>query len=176
MAIFSINKIFEIEYGEYPQSVVSENNSRKLEFLYSLEELETTGKIYTTDSARNSNSNAKFMARDFIEYEFEGKKYIRFVTDNSYCNGNLLSDGRKIYPNYVYWINVEPITWIIDLKNQIILSKKILFSGIQYNNYSEINDKFENSDIYIFLNEILVKDILPSYTRNKKLVKTINYN
>ena len=163
--------IFEIEHGEYPQCIVSESFSRKLELLYDLNELNCTGKIYTLDSARKINSNALFMARDFVEYEYEGKKYIRFVTDNSYCNGNLLSDGRKIYPNYVYWIKVEAIKWIIDLDMNIGLSKNILFSGIQYNNYNKSNSNFEESDIYIFMNEIFINDIIPSKNKSKKLIK-----
>ena len=172
----SHENIIEVNYGEYPQSIVSESKSCELEILYELDELETTGKIYTTDSARNSDSNAKFMGRDFIEYEFEGDKYIRFVTEKSYCNGNFLSDGRIIHPNNVYWVKVEPITWIVDLNKNMAITKDIIVAGIQYNNYNKINTKFEDSDMYIFLNVILVKDILPNYTISKRLYKTLNYN
>lgn len=172
---FSQDNIIEVEYCEYPQEVVNDDLSYKLEVLYGINELEETGKVYTTDCSRDCNSNAKFMARDFIEYIFEGKKYIRFATEKSYSNGNLLSDGRKIYPNYVYWVRVDPIVWIIDLKNHDILSKNILFSGIQFNNYNKINTCFEDSDIYYFLNEVFSKNIIPIQKNNKKLVRSLNY-
>jgi hypothetical protein len=165
------NDIYESYFGEYPQTVVGVSVSNKLSILYDLGELEETGKIYTLDSSHNSNSNAKFMARYFIEYELNGHKYIRFLTDNSYCNGNFLSDGRKIYPNSIYWVSVEPITWIVDNKNNIALSKNILLSGIQYNNYDKDNQEFEDSDIYNYLNKIFLNDIVPSKSYNKQLVK-----
>lgn len=165
------NKIIELVYGEYPQNIVEKEESSTLELLYNMNQLIETGKIYTLDSPHNSNSSAKFMERNFVEYIYNNQKYIRFVTDNSYCNGNLLSDGRKIYPNYVYWINVNPITWIVDCKNSIAISKDILLAGIQYNNYNKINKKFEESDIYEYLNYYFINDIIPSNTNIRKKVK-----
>lgn len=165
--------IFEIKYGEYPQTIVCKESSHRLESLYQLDKLNLTGKKYIVDSAHRSNSSANFMARDFFEYEYEGKRYIRVVSENSYCNGNLVSDGRKIYPNYVYWINVEPITWIVDTNNNLALSKNILFAGVQYNNYNKINSTFEESDMYLYLNEIFAKNIEPSKKREKILIKSL---
>ena len=169
----SYDTIFEIEYGEYPQTVVCESNTHQLELLYELDKLNLTGKKYIVDTAHRSNSNALFMARDFIEYEYNGNKYIRFVTDDSYSNGNLLSDGKTIYSHHVYWIQVEPIKWIVDFNENIILSKNILFAGVQYNNYNKINSTFEESDMYLYLNEIFAKNIEPSKKREKKLIKSL---
>ena len=165
------NDIYESNFGEYPQTIANVNISNKLSALYEMGELEETGKFYTLDSSHDKGSNAKFMGRDFIEYELNGHKYIRFVTDNSYCNGNLLSDGRKIYANNVYWVNIEPITWIVDSKNKLALSKNILFAGIQYNNYDKDNCKFEDSDFYKYLFDVFLSDIVPSKINNKQLVK-----
>ena len=165
------NEICEVNFGEYPQSVANESISLELSNLYEIDELRKTGKIYTLDSSHNSNSNAKFMARDFVEYELNGHKYIRFIVDNSYCQGNFLSDGKKIYPHNVYWINVEPITWIVDYKNNLAISKYILFSGIQYNCYDKDNNIFADSCIYNYLNDIFLNDIVPSKINNKQLVK-----
>ena len=44
--------IIEVEYGEYPQTIVDEGYSRELERLYNSNNLRTTGKSYTTDSVR----------------------------------------------------------------------------------------------------------------------------
>lgn len=163
--------IYEANFGEYPQSVATANVSKALSDLYELDELSETGKIYTLDSSHSSGSNAKFMARDFIEYEYNGEKFIRFEVDKSYCNGNFLSDGSRIYPNYSYWICVEPITWIVDEKSGIALSKNILFAGIQYNNYDKENNNFEDSDLYNYLNDVFLCDIVPSKNIGKQLIK-----
>ncbi len=165
------NDLYEANFGEYPQTVANVGISNILSYLYDLDEIEKTGKVYIMDSSHGSYSNAKFMARDFTEYIYNGKKYIRFEVDNCYCNGNFLSDGMKIYPNSVYWVCVEPITWLVDEKNGIALSKNILFAGIQYNNYDKDNCKFEDSDFYKYLFDVFLSDIVPSKINNKQLVK-----
>lgn len=168
------DSIIEFEYGEYPQTVVSEKCSRELEIMYNLGILETTNKFYTTDTTRTDvNSSARFMARDHVEYEYNSEKFIRVVTQNSYCNGKLLSDGRIIHPKNVYWIRVEPITWIMDLNDNIILSKNILLSGLQYNSYDNINHNFDDNSIHHFMNTKLIKDIIPSQKKIRKKVKSL---
>ena len=82
------NGILEVEYGEYPQTVVSEDLSKTLEIAfanmpYSNNEMKTTGKSYTTDSVRYQDSYTPFQARAHTEYEYNGGKYIRFVGDSN---------------------------------------------------------------------------------------------
>lgn len=167
---FNNNEIFEEHFGEYPQSIAGLMEQFLLENLYNLNELEETGKRYVVDSYHSRDSNAKFMKRDLVEYEYNGKKYIRFVTDSFYDREGILSDGTVVKPSNVYWIKVEPITWLFDLKNKMALSKKILFSGIQFNNYEKENALFEESDIYNFLNNIFLKDIININESRKKLI------
>lgn len=173
---FSNNEIFEEQFGEYPQSIAGLMEQFFLENLYNLNELTLTGKRYVVDSSHTRDSNAKFMGRDLAEYEYNGKKYIRFVTDDfNSCEG-ILSDGAVVKPNNVYWVKVEPITWIFDKKNKMALSKKILFSGIQFNNYDKENILFEKSDIYIFLNNIFLNDIISINESSKQLIRVGTYH
>lgn len=154
--------IHEIKYGEYPQTIVDDFTMIKLESIYQNNELEETGKKYTVDNSHNINSNAIFMPKDIIEYYYNGHKYIRFKTCNiDYC-GNRLSNGRIIRENSVYWVKVEPIEWIVDFKTGLMLSKKILLAGIQYNNYKKSNTNFKESDIYNYLNKYFSKEIITS--------------
>ena len=156
-----LNGIFEVEYGEYPQYVVSEDFSRTLESAYLNRTINQTDKKYTTDSVHPHDFDTSFQAREHIEYEYNGKKYIRFVGDSN-CEGCVLSDGRKIQEGGVYWVEVEPIKWMIDEKNNIVLSKKIIFAGVQFDVQEYYTGDFENTTICIFLNEIFAKDIIPS--------------
>ena len=153
--------ILEVEYGEYPQTVVSEDFSRTLERAYSNRTINQTNKKYTTDSVSYEDIDTPFKARTHIEYEYNGKKYIRFVADSN-CEGEILSDGRKVKEGKPYWVEVEPIKWMIDKKTNIALSKKLIFSGVQFNNKRNYQGNFENTDIYRFLNDIFAKDIIPS--------------
>ena len=151
--------IKETLYGEYPQTIVDENYSRELERAYNNGSLKTTGKKYTTDSVRFQDTVTSFRARVHTEYEYKGSKYIRFVGDSN-CDGEVLSDGRKIQSGNAYWVRVEPIIWLVDEKANIALCKKIIFSGVQFNNRSYYKGDFEKTDIGRFTNTIFAKEII----------------
>ena len=156
----NINGIKEIEYGEYPQTIVDYMFSCRLEKAYNKRVLRATGKSYTTDSIGVNDFDTSFRARTHIEYIYKRKKYIRFVGD-SICDGKVLSDGRTIKKGTPYWIEVEPITWLVDEKANIALSKKIICSGVQFNAVKDFKDDFYASDIKKFMDVYLIKDIIP---------------
>ena len=93
----SVNGIKIIEYGEYPQMILPFDISYLLDREY--EKLKT-GKIYI------------FTMNDLLieceEYQCNGKKYIRFVPnyDIETFGYGILSDGRKVKKDEVYWIEV----------------------------------------------------------------------
>ena len=159
------HKINEIKYGEYPQTIVDEDYSLELEIAfanmpYSNNEMKATGRIYTTDSVSYQDFDTSFKARAHTEYEYKGSKYIRFVGDSN-CYGQILSDDRKIQSERVYWVNVEPITWIVDEKADIALCKKIIFSGVQFDDVRNYKGDFKKTNIYRFMNTYLAKEIIP---------------
>ena len=160
------NGILEVEYGEYPQTIVSENFAITLERAYQNGAINQTGKMYTTDSVKYDDYDTPFQARTHIEYEYNGKKYIRFVGDSNGA-GEILSDGRKVEKGKVYWVEVEPIKWLVDKRANIALCKNIIVSGIQFNE-KYYDGNFKNTRMYKFLNEIFAKDIIPSKIGEKK--------
>ena len=154
--------IKEVEYGEYPQSIVSEDYSEVLEDKYKAgKNIRKTGRTFTIADA---DSDKGFIPKKLEEYEVDGKKYIRFESGVLVYN-NILSDGRKAEDNQVYWLNVEPIKWMVDNESGVALSKYILFSGIQYfHDYEEIVDEivvpYSHSDIKSFLDTYFSKEII----------------
>ena len=165
--------VVEIEYGEYPQTIVEKQYSNLLEQKFNNRLLNKTGKIYTTDSVNWKNNKTGFTPKEHIEYELYGKKYIRFIAnENCYDFDEVLDGGREIKLGEVYWVKVEPIIWLVDEKSNITLSKKILVSGIQFDNSNQYDGVFENTFMYKYLNEIFAKDIIPSkQLYNKQLIK-----
>jgi len=155
-----LNGILEVEYGEYPQTVVSEDFSKILEEAYLKKSMKQTGKSYTTDSVSYRDFDTPFRARTHTEYEYNGRKYIRCVADVN-CGGEILSDGKFILYDNPYWVEVEPIKWMVDEKANIALSKKILFSGVQFNRRRDYKGDFSKSDIKIFMDNYFSKEILP---------------
>lgn len=163
------NGILEVEYGEYPQDIVSEDFSRILEkaftnMSYSNTGMKTTGKSYTTDSVRYQDTDTPFQARTHTEYEYNGKKYIRFVGDSN-CSGKVLSDGRTIQNGDIYWIEVKPIKWMVDEKTNIAITKKIIFSGVQFNRIMNYTGGLNRTDIKYFMDKCFSKDIIPSFSK-----------
>ena len=152
------NGIKEIEYGEYPQTIVTETLSQELENLYNNNILKTTGKNYTTDSVKYDEHNEKFNARIHTEYEYNGSKYIRLVGDYN-CDSETLSDGIMVKKGQPYWVKVEPITWLIDEKANIALAKKILFAGVQFKNTRDYDGDFSMTDIKQFMDRYFAKEI-----------------
>ena len=157
--VIGASGIKEILYGEYPQTIVDENYSRELERAYNNGSLRTTGKNYTTDSVRYQDYDTNFRPRAHTEYEYNGSKYIRFVGDSN-CDGEVLSDGRTIQSGNTYWVRVEPITWLVDERANIALSKKLIFSGVQFKNRRDYKGDFDRTDIKQFMDNYFSKEIV----------------
>ena len=172
-----VNGIKEIEYGEYPQTIVDETYSCELENAYNNGALRLTGKKYTTDSVDYDNSDIIFKARTHIEYEYNGSKYIRFVADKA-GGEQILSDGRDIKGKKAYWVQVEPIIWFVDEKANVALSKRILFSGIQFNNNRDYNGDFDRTNINLFMNNCFSKEIATNktYSQSTSVEKNIEFD
>ena len=153
-----INGILEAEYGEYPQTIVPEEFAKTLEEEYLSGKMEQTEKKYTTDSVWYLRYSTPLQKRTHNEYIYNGRKYIRFVGDHI-CELRKLSDRRVIKKNEVYWVEVEPIKWLIDEKTGKALSKKILFSGVQFDIDRKDDVTFEESVIKQFMDEFFSNEI-----------------
>ena len=174
-----VNDILEVEYGEYPQTIVSEDFSKTLEKAYLNKKINHTRKSYTSVSDIYQDKDMPFQEKTHTEYEYNGRKYIRFVGDSN-RRGKYLSDGRIIEEGNVYWIEVEPIKWLVDEDADIALSKNILFSGVQFKKEGNYNGDFSTTYIKKFMDTNFSKDIIPSKVKtntNVENIKRINpYN
>ena len=95
-----------MEFGEFPKSFVGEKFNLELENAYEKKLLQATGKEYI---GRFENDGKCIFHN---EYEYNGQKYVR-VNSASYDNQNFFSDGTKVLYNQIYWLKVEPLTWMI---------------------------------------------------------------
>lgn len=154
----------EITFGEYPQTVVSEDYSKQLEHVYLNNWMKETGKSYYIKDSWYST---------YEEYEYEGKKYIR-VPGKSLSAGYTLSDGRAVKINEPYWIEVEPIVWLVDEKSNLAITKNILLGSFSISRNAIIPSEFKKSDLYKYINEYFAKSIfsdLKMNTMNEDLEK-----
>jgi len=150
-AVWGANGILEVEYGEYPQQAVDKELSEILESEHQNQKLIATGKTYVTKMRHN-------------EFEYDGKRYVR-VLANLDQDPTTLSNGVEVKTGDAVWVEVQPIKWLVDEKDKILLSKKGIFSGITYS--SQYTGDFKKSYVKMFMNTYFAKDIQTSKTMNR---------
>ena len=158
-----VDGVVKIEYGEYPQTKLNENDNYELEKLFIDRKLIKTGKKYVLYI---SEFNLRHYKEDLFnknlykisEYEYNGDKYIRYprIDDNN-------------LEQYL-WFKVEPIIWYVDKKLDIAFSEKVLISNIHFD-LPYYNQVYKKSGIYYFLNNIFSKDIKPSKIKQNNEIK-----
>lgn len=126
--------IVEVEYGYYPQKVVSRDMQERLEQAYRYGNIQKTGNGYTTDSRKYDDYSKGFQAKTHEEYEYNGRRYVR-VEANSDFDGSefTLSNGERYRDGDNVWVEVEPVKWWVDEKARMMITEKLIFSGVQFN-------------------------------------------
>jgi len=157
------------EYGEYPQTVADKKMSAKLEELFKTKSLHLTGKKYTFDAV-NKDGYTPFKATSYPEYEMDGKRYIR-VPGRPYDDGSKLSTGEQAEEGKPYWVEVQPIEWLMD-KSGTMVAKKCLFAGIQFGTGLTYDGIFSKTFMKRYLGNYFAKEIEPVNT--KEQTKTVS--
>jgi len=156
------------EYGEYPQTVADKETSEKLEGLHDSKSLCPTGKSYTFDSVGLEDYDTPFKAVSYPEYEMDGKRYIRVLGHPARWAGEL-STGEAAEEGKPYWVEVQPIEWLMD-KSGWMVAKKGLFAGIQFYKEELCPMNFSKTFMKHYLDTYFAKEIEPVNT--KEQVKT----
>lgn len=157
--------IIEIQYGEYPQTIVNEQLQEELEGLFTSGDLMATGETYTRDGrdplyydrdyyGEDNTSGRKYLKpkepykriQDSV-YLYEGKKYIRTIAKMP--NDGVPMKGKTYKRDEMVWVEIEPITWLVDSDKKKMVTEKIMFGGIAPDDtgislLEFINDTWEN--------------------------------
>ena len=152
------NGVISVNFGMYPQMAASNVISSILENEFSKGKLKIVGK-YTTDSISTEDEDSFFKAKEHYVYEYNGNRYVRVVGDVGTV-GSTLSNSSTVLAKTGYWIKVEPITWLVDVKADVAISERILFSGIQFAHYDTSIESFEETDIKMFMKNYFLPDII----------------
>ena len=156
---FEKDDFYKVEYGYFPQTSVSKNEQEKLNEMFKCKLMKKTGNIYTTDTINKHAYTNRFKPQEFEEYEYKNNRYIRVPVNVEDRNGKItLSNGEKYTSIDYVWIKVEPIQWWIDEKAKIMVSEKILLSGIQFSNLWGISN-YEDSFLKEYINTYMEKEI-----------------
>lgn len=150
-----IDGIMELEYGFYPQMAASIKTQKRLEKAYNADSLVKTGNCYTVNEGGNNGLKIKI----YKEYKYEGKRYIRV---NNVKSRYLILSNKEWTSNvgYPVWVEVQPVKWFIDEKEKIMVTEKILFSGIPFALKEEVALPFEDTLIKRYLDSYVSKELL----------------
>ena len=149
----------KIEYGQYPQMIADLKTSQKLEKELANKRLKQSGKKYVINCG-SEGSTKLYDPREIPEYKYNGKTYVRILGNNR-NKDKVLSDGRTIKKDKPYWIEVEPVRWLIDKDKHIALSKKVLLSGVQFDIKKSYNNDFKNTILGKHLDNFFAKEVIP---------------
>ena len=177
------NGVEEVTFGEYPQYAPEYKKQLEIEKFYQYGLLVKTGRTYTFDRSKVKNKSQEFQPVTYDEYEYnngyEVKRYVR-VKANLFHGYDEKTEGRAIARpehylsttqtlstgdatkcGYYVWLEVKPVTWLIDEQKQRLISKIALLSGIRFSG-ERYSSRFEDTDMYQFLNQHMLRDILQS--------------
>ena len=173
--------VLEVEYGYYPQRAVRYSMQSTLENAYIKDEISKTNNIFTAYPINSDRLDLK----KFDEYIYNGERYVRMIAPLWSNNTVTLSNGEYYDMGDVVWVKVEPVKWWIDEKKKVMLSEKLLFSGLKFNNKERYDCTFEETDIYKYMNTLFAKELfqtvviqnkLPLKSDSEKLKKKNPYN
>lgn len=160
--------VVEIEYGFYPDCAADESLQKKLEVAYLNNKLLSTGNSYT----KNFVDFNFLIPNRYKEYELDGRRYLR-VLSNICKKKMILSNSQTYYRNEGVWVEVKPIKWWVDSETGIMVTEKIITSGIRFNKAMDRIIGYEESELKTFLDEVLSNEIIQKNNFNKEDEKTL---
>jgi hypothetical protein len=96
----------------------------------------------------------------YPEYELDGKRYIR-VRGRPHVRNSKLSTGEWVEKGKPYWVEVQPIEWLMDPSGTMV-AKKCLFAGIQFDTKKEYDGDFKRTFMKHYLDTYFAKEMEPT--------------
>ena len=174
-ARFNNQGILGVEYGYYPQTIVSPIMQSALNLeLKKGTNLRATGNSYTYNrlSTWGSGPNDIMKYEHCAEYDYMGNRYVRVPiiesVETAHGNPICFSNNEEYeFGDYV-WMAVEPVVWLVDKKNHFMVTKKVMYAGVPFSlekDNSTVN--VDTAEARHFLNSYWGREI----SQNKVLKK-----
>ena len=145
--------ILELEYGYYPQEAASKEMQEKLELAYKDGNLIKTKNTYSVlDEIEKNISKLQ-------EYEYMGKRYVRFDEKFGRYGIFKLNNGVKYNWNNSFWFEVQPVKWWVDEKTKSMITEKLIFNRVPFHSTTYRPNSFKETDIKKFMDNIFSKDL-----------------
>ena len=173
--------IVEIEYGYCLQDAVSKkmqdelNNVTAVNSLVISSEqkekiksiLQVSDILQTNDKYFNNIKIYDAISYDEIPiYKYNNRRFANITVQNHNVirNSFYLSNGKSYQNGEKVWIEEKPVKWIINEKNDTMISKKIIQAGVRYDRESYFFEEpnFFRTELNYYLNNYLSKELFRS--------------
>lgn len=166
--------VLEVEYGYYPQQAAPINVQKELDKEFKSGILKETKNTFTLDICGNCLEN--YSPYELKEYEYKGKRYVRVESFATWWKKGPLSNGQSCGRGEIVWVEVSPVKWLVDEKNNMMVSEKIVFSGVEFDyrvdcKFDNHGTNFNKTNIYKTLNENFGRDLVQS--RENGVIKRV---
>lgn len=159
------SNIKEVTCGYYPQDAADEFMQKMLEYYFKHGYLNKSGNVYLyAKDTLNDGKNNNYALNE--EYEVDGKRYVRVKNNNYHFESLKLSNNERYNKKEYVWVEVKPVSFYYIHDKKMLVSKKLLFSGICYNVKKDYIYGFEKTDLYNYLNIYLINELLQEYKNN----------
>ena len=167
----STNKkgVEEVKVGNYPRWAVNKEKQELLFEKLNSGALHETNIPNTSDLAKTDAYGEKInLGRNKI-YEYNGKLYA-LVKANSYSEKFTLSNGIEYKRGDLVWEELEPIIMYNDKQAKMLVPKEIILGGIPFKHDKNYHGNFEETDMYKYMNEHLLNEIMYGVSLEKERV------
>ncbi len=122
--------IFEVSVGSYPQNAVRKDYVPLLNKALRREKLEKTPFSYTIDDVYYMDGKEPFTPVSYPSYFYANSSYVRIKTNLGEQNTVVLSNKDSYRNKEDAWFEVSPLNWYINKETGVLISKKMIISGI----------------------------------------------
>ncbi len=140
-----------VEYGMYPQPVLSLRTSRILEEDFLYQRLTPIQAFYTIDETDLLNYEHGFNPHPQSVYTKNGKAYVRTLAKEQIYDSIAGLNGKNIHQGDAYWFEVRPVRWLKDASGYWP-AEQALLAGLQYDTKNTYNGDFAKTEMQRRLN------------------------
>lgn len=181
--IYENSKTINLEYGEFPQNVTSEDLSTQLNEQIASYEFPSNVKRYLPIITYYNPENPVNYKIDRIklpykEYVIDENKFILMITSKDFLSVNsILNDKTKVIKDQNYWLEIKPIKWTYYKDMDLMISDNVLFTGeMSMDKIKDYAYFYEDTDIYKYLDETFSRNIIPSKKEPEKVISLKPHN
>lgn len=146
-----------VEFGTWPQTVVSEPVFQLLELQLLRGVLNVTGREFLFDSV-DFDYRRSYTPYAAVEYKCDGERFVR-VMGNPADSDSILSDGTVVQEGRPYWVRVEPIKWLCDPSGWWV-AEQCLYAGVQFDEHEKYDGKFANTFAKKYLRDSFIPQMI----------------